>query len=242
VTSSYLFGIFVRAPLIVLDTAVMGSISYATAFFDPTGEKQLKVARAWARHLLACAGARVTVVGLERLDPRACYVLCPNHVSYMDTPVLLANVPNSFRFLAKEELFRIPFIGGHLERAGNISVPLEDPRAALRVLSQAGKGMREKGVSMLVFPEGGRSESGELQPFKDGAALLAIKAQAPMVPIGIIGVRDVLPMHSHHVRPGRVTLRIGNPIPTEGKEIRDRTALTERLSRDITALIAQGHA
>lgn len=241
-TSSYLFGVAVRAPLIILDTAVMGSISYLTAFFDPTGEKQLRVARAWARHLLAYAGARVTVAGRENLDPGACYVLCPNHVSYMDTPTLLAHIPNSFRFLAKEELFKIPFIGGHLERAGNISVPLDDPRAALRVLSQAGKGMREKGVSMLVFPEGGRSETGELQPFKDGAALLAVKAQAPMVPIGIIGIRDVLPMHSHYVRPGKVTLRIGKPISTEGKDIRDRTALTGLLYQEISALLAQGHA
>lgn len=241
-TSSYLFGVFVRAPLIILDTAVMGSISFVAAFFDHNGEKQLKVARAWARHLLSYAGAKVTVIGRENVDPNACYVLSPNHVSYMDTPVLLAHLPNSFRFLAKEELFKIPFIGGHLERAGNISVPLEDPRAALRVLAQAGKGMREKGVSMLVFPEGGRSETGDLQPFKDGAALLAIKAQSPMVPIAIIGIRDVLPMHSHHVRPGRVTLRIGKPIPTEGKDIRDRTALTERLCQEITALLAQGHA
>ncbi len=242
VTSSYLFSLLVRAPMIVLDTALMGSISYVTAFFDPAGEKQLKVSRAWARHLLRIAGARVTVVGLDRLDPGTSYVLSPNHVSYMDTPALLANVPNSFRFLAKEELFKIPFIGGHLERGGNISVPLEDPRAALRVLAQAGKGMRERKVSMLVFPEGGRSETGELQPFKDGAALLAIKAQAPVAPIGIIGIRDVLPMHSLHLRPGRVTLRIGEPIQTEGMQIRDRAALTERLCREISALIAQGHA
>jgi len=242
VTSSYLYSILVRAPLIALDTAVMGSISYVTAYFDPAGEKQLKVARAWARHLLKIAGARVTVTGLDRLDPNTSYVLSPNHVSYMDTPTLLAHIPNSFRFLAKEELFKIPFIGGHLERGGNISVPLEDPRAALRVLAQAGKGMKEKGVSMLVFPEGGRSESGGLQPFKDGAALLAIKAQAPIAPIGIIGIRDLLPMHSHHLRPGKVTVRFGEPIPTEGMQIRDRAALTERLYKEITALVVQGHA
>jgi 1-acyl-sn-glycerol-3-phosphate acyltransferase len=199
------------------------------------------VARAWARHLLKIAGARVTVTGLDRLDPNTSYVLSPNHVSYLDTPTLLAHIPNSFRFLAKEELFKIPFIGGHLERAGNISVPLEDPRAALRVLAQAGKGMKENGVSMLVFPEGGRSETGGLQPFKDGAALLAIKAQAPIAPIGIIGIRDLLPMHSHHLRPGKVTVRFGEPIPTEGMQIRDRAALTERLYKEITALVVQGH-
>jgi len=110
------------------------------------------------------------------------------------------------------------------------------------VLAQAGKGMKEKGVSMLVFPEGGRSESGGLQPFKDGAALLAIKAQAPIAPIGIIGIRDILPMHSRHLRPGKITVRFGEPIPTEGMQIRDRAALTERLYKEITALVVQGHA
>lgn len=152
-TLRYLLAVLVRAPLLILSTAVMGSISLAAAFFDSGGRKQLAIARLWARSLLFVAGARVTVVGLEKLDPHSSYVVCPNHVSYMDTPVLLTHVPVNFRFLAKKELFAIPLLGGHLGRAGNISVPLEDPRAALRVLSAAGKAMRERGLSMLVFPD-----------------------------------------------------------------------------------------
>ena len=236
----YLFAVLVRAPLVVIATAVMGAISLGAAAFDQDGRKQLAIARAWARMLLFFAGARVKVVGLEKLDPHASYVVCPNHVSYMDTPVLLTHVPVNFRFLAKKELFAIPLLGGHLGRAGNISVPLEDPRAALRVLSAAGKAMKDRGLSMLVFPEGGRSEDGQIQPFKDGAAYLAIKGGVPLVPIAIVGIGDVLPIHTHQLKPGPVTLRIGDPIPTEGLAPSARTALTQQLFDAIVALQQQG--
>lgn len=239
---SFLVALFVRDPLILLSTAIMGSISLASAFWDRAGHFQLRVARAWARMLLGIAGARVRVVGLEKVQPDASYVISPNHVSYMDTPALLANIPVRFRFLAKEGLFKVPFIGHHLATAGHIAVPLDDPRAALKVLSAAGKAMKERGLSMLVFPEGGRSEDGELQQFKDGAAYLAIKGGVPIVPVALIGIRDVLPMHSMHVRPGRVTLRIGDPIPTENLRPADRSALTERLFQEIQSLRAMGHA
>ena len=239
-TSSYPIAVLIRAPLIILATAVMGSISLVTALWDSDGRQQLAVARVWARILLWCGGVRVKVVGVDKLDPHGSYVVCPNHVSYFDTPVLLSSVPVNFRFLAKQELFSIPFIGGHLKRAGNISVPLEDPRAALRVLTAAGKAMKERGLSMLVFPEGGRSEDGSLQPFKDGAAYLAVKGGVPIVPIAIIGVRDILPMHSHHVRPGRVTLRVGDPIYTEGKVSGDRAELTQQIFDSIIAMQRQG--
>ena len=241
-TLSYLIGVLYRAPGIILATIVYGSISLLCAPFDNGGRKQLTVARAWARMLLRIAGARVTSVGAENVDPNVAYVICPNHVSYMDTPVLLSYVPANFRFLARKELFMIPFLGGHLKRAGNISVPLEDPRGSLKVLSHAGHAMKQNGLSLLIFPEGGRSVSGELEPFKDGAAYLAIKGEVPILPVAIIGIKDVLPMHSHHVRPGRVTIRIGKPIETTGMRSHDRTALTQRLCDEISAMQRLGHA
>ncbi|MGC8760058.1 MAG: lysophospholipid acyltransferase family protein [Bryobacteraceae bacterium] len=241
-TSSYWFSLLGRAPLVILSTALFGTLSMIASLWDRSGRQQFAIARVWARTLLWAAGARVRAVGLEKIDPRGTYVICPNHVSYMDTPVLLAWLPVEFRFMAKEELLKLPFIGGHLRRAGNISVPLDDPRAALRVLSAAGKAMQENGVSVLVFPEGGRSASGELREFKDGAAYLAIKAQAPLVPVALIGVRDILPMHSHHLRPGRVTMRVGDPIPTAGSKPSDRTELTARLHAAVRELLEQGHA
>lgn len=241
-TFSYLIGVLYRAPGIALATLFYGFISMLCAPFDKGGRTQLKVARAWARMLLRIAGAKVTAVGAENADPETPYVICPNHVSYMDTPVLLSYVPANFRFLARKELFLIPFLGGHLKRAGNISVPLEDPKASLKVLSHAGHAMKQNGVSLLIFPEGGRSVTGEMEPFKDGAAYLAIKGEVPILPVAIIGIRDVLPMHSHHLRPGRVTIRIGKPIETAGLHSHDRTAITKRVFEEIAAMQRQGHA
>jgi 1-acyl-sn-glycerol-3-phosphate acyltransferase len=239
---SYLFALLVRDPLIILATAVMGTISLIVALWDRQGNAQLKVARAWAWMLLRIAGTRVTVVGRERIVPGRSYVIVSNHVSYMDTPTLLTHLPVNFRFLAKQELFKIPFIGGHLLKAGHISVPLDDPRAALKVLSHAGAALKERSLSVLVFPEGGRTPTGEMQEFRDGAAYLAIKGGVELLPVALIGLREILPMGSGHMKPGRVTLRIGEPIDVSAMKVGDRVELTERLRSEIQAMQALGHA
>ena len=239
---SYLFALLVRDPLIILATAVMGTISLLVALWDRNGNAQLKVARAWGWLLLRIAGVRVTVVGKERIARGRSYVIVSNHVSYMDTPTLLTHMPVNFRFLAKQGLFKIPFIGGHLLKAGHISVPMDDPRAALKVLSHAGAALKERGLSVLVFPEGGRTPTGELQEFRDGAAYLAIKGGVELLPVALIGLREILPMGSGHMKPGRVTLRIGEPIDVSAMKVGDRVELTERLRSEILAMQAQGHA
>jgi len=233
---SYLISVVWRAPMIAVSTAVMGSISLITALWDSDGNAQLKVARGWAWLLLAFGGVKVKVVGSERVEPSRSYVIVSNHVSYMDTPALLDHLPVNFRFMAKRGLFEVPFIGGHLRKAGHISVPLDDPRAALKVLSHAGQALKQRGLSVLVFPEGGRSPNGELREFKDGAAYLAIKGGVPLLPVCLIGMREVLPMHSVHLRPGEVTLRIGEPIDVSGMKSADREELTERLRNEIRAM------
>jgi 1-acyl-sn-glycerol-3-phosphate acyltransferase len=230
---SYLIALLIRDPLIIVSTAIMGSISVVVALWDTDGNAQLKVARVWARMLLLCGGARVKTIGLEKIEHGVSYVIVSNHVSYMDTPVLLAHLPVNFRFMAKQELFKVPFIGPHLTKAGHISVPLDDWRAALRVLAGVGAILIQKHQSVLIFPEGGRSVDGELQEFKDGAAYLAIKGKVKLLPVCMIGLHDVLPMHSGHMRPGKVTLRIGDPIEVDGLKTSDRAELTERLKNTI---------
>lgn len=230
---SYLIALLIRDPLIIVCTAVMGSINLIVALRDTNGDSQLKVARVWARMVLFFGGAKVKTVGREKIEKGVSYVIVSNHVSYMDTPLLLAHLPVNFRFMAKQELFKVPFIGHHLAKAGHISVPLDDWRAALKVLSTVGVILVERGQSVLMFPEGGRSENGELLDFKDGAAYLAIKGEVKILPVCIIGIHAVLPMHSGHMRPGKVTLRIGDPIDVTGLKTSDRADLTERLKHRI---------
>ncbi len=219
-------------PLIILSTAICATISV----IGGNGLKS-RMARLWGRSLIRIAGVRLSTQGLERLPKGTAFVLTPNHLSYMDTPALLSTVPVDFRFLAKEELFRIPFLGWHLEKAGHVAVPLEDPRAALKTLSKAAQTMQEEGLSLLVFPEGGRSESGVLQEFQDGAAYLAIKAQAPVVPVALIGTREVLPMHGKKFTAGPVKVVFGEPIPTLGMTIKDRAALTNAIRDKIVEML-----
>src|SRR5271154_2319652 len=202
------------APLIILSTIFFGLISVAVSFFDRTGDRQIRVARVWARSLLLASGIRVTVEGLEHIRPDGSYVLASNHASYMDTPVVMASIPVQFRFLAKRGLFQIPLLGTHLGQAGHIPVPREDPRASVKTMQLAAETIQRRRISMLVFPEGGRSADGVMHEFKEGAAYIAIRAGVPVVPLAIIGTYDVLPMHSAVVRPGRVRLCILPPIPT----------------------------
>ena len=223
-------------PLIIVSTASFGVVSFVISLFDRTPARQLKVARAWARSLLRIVGVKVTVEGLDRIQPSGNYVFVSNHVSYMDIPVILGNIPENFLFLAKAELFKIPFLGTHLRTAGHVSVPREDPRSAIKTLNHTAALLHD-GRSTLVFPEGGRSETGELREFKDGAAFLAIRAQIPVVPMATIGMRQILPMHSLTFHRGHVTLRIGEPISTEEMTTHQRAELTAFMRQKIVEML-----
>lgn len=225
-------------PLIGIATIVMGTLSIVITFFDRTGNRAHEAARSWSRLLLWAGSVRVVTEGMEKLDPRASYVLVANHSSYYDTPAILANVPLQFRFFAKQGLFQIPFLGTHLKRAGHFPVVRSDPRASLKTMLEGARQLNEKHISVLVFPEGGRSEK-SLREFKEGASHMAIKAGAPLVPVGIVGARQVLPMHGSRVNAGTIRIKVGDPIPTSGMSSRERGALTQRAMREIAEMVGE---
>jgi 1-acyl-sn-glycerol-3-phosphate acyltransferase len=178
---AFLWSLVVIDPLIILSTILCGCVSIVLTLFDKTGNAGIRIGRLWARSLLVFTGARVRVEGLNKIDTHGKYVFCSNHLSYMDTPVVLGHIPVQFRFLAKRGLFQIPFMGTHLKQAGHIPVPLEDPRAAVRTLSLAAETIQKKSVSLLIFPEGGRSEDGILQEFKDGDVITGNRTKIKVV-------------------------------------------------------------
>jgi 1-acyl-sn-glycerol-3-phosphate acyltransferase len=225
----WLRGALFAGPLIVLATIFFGTISLLVSFFDKTGRAQIAVARKWARMLLTVSGLSVAVHGLDRISPEGSYVFVANHLSYMDTPVMLAHIPVQFRFLAKRGLFQIPFLGQHLSRAGHIPVPREDPRAAVKTMQRAAEVLQEKKISLLIFPEGGRSHDGVLQPFKEGAAYIAIRAGVPIVPVAIIGTRHALPYGSGIVNSGRVEIHILPPVDTGSLALKHRSRVTNEV-------------
>jgi 1-acyl-sn-glycerol-3-phosphate acyltransferase len=225
------------APAVIVITIGFGLVSLALSLFGAPENRLHEIARIWARWLLRLSFVDVEIEGLEKLDPSRNYVLVANHASFMDTPVIIASLPLQFRFFAKLGLFQIPMIGTHLGRAGHFPVDRGNARASLKSMSDAARAIALRNVSVLLFPEGGRSETGHLQDFKEGAAYIAIKSGVPLLPIGIVGTRQVLPMHSLGVRPGKVLLRIGDVIETKDLTLAARHELSERSRQQVAALL-----
>jgi 1-acyl-sn-glycerol-3-phosphate acyltransferase len=227
----------VHIPVMAVITALCGSLSLLASLLDKRGNVQHRIARVWARGCVWCSGARLRVIGAENLRKRAVAVYASNHTSYMDTPVIFGALPFQFRILARKELWPIPFIGWYLNRSGQIQIDTGNPRATLSSLAAGAKALRA-GMSLFVFPEGGRTKDGELKPFLSGAAYLAIRAQVPLVPMALSGVYELLPIHTRHFFPGEVTLSVGEPIETAGMTLRQSEELTEKLRAAIEGLRA----
>jgi 1-acyl-sn-glycerol-3-phosphate acyltransferase len=232
---SWLRSHFLWLPLIALYTVVLGTVSLLCSLFDRSGRVQHGIARLWARMILWTVGAKVRVEGLEHFDFTTPRVYVVNHLSLVDTPVLYHHLPFHFRILAKRELFSYWFMGWHLRRSGQIPVDLENARASIRSLNRAVETLRNN-LSLVVFPEGGRSPDGELQPFMGGAFYAAIKAQVEVVPVALVGTYEVMSMHSLHARPGHVRLIAGKPIATKGMSVREMEHLSQH-ARDAIAEI-----
>jgi 1-acyl-sn-glycerol-3-phosphate acyltransferase len=228
---SYLF----FAPMIYLYTGAMGTLSLLSSLFDREGRIQHGFARTWARMILRTALIRVRVEGLDHVNPAHPAIYAANHLSALDIPVLYAWLPAQFRIMAKKELFRYPFLGWHLKRSGQIPIDAGDARASLRSLTHASESLRH-GTPLVVFPEGGRSATGHIQEFMGGASYVAIRAQAPIVPIAIVGTDRALPMNSFHLLPREVELIIGKPIPTSGLRVRDMDMLTMQVRQAIAEM------
>jgi 1-acyl-sn-glycerol-3-phosphate acyltransferase len=218
---------FVWTPLVWLYTVILGCVSLLVSLFDPTGERQQKIARLWSQMILWTVGATVEVEGLGRIDISKPQVYVVNHLSAFDIPVLYTHLPFQFRILAKKELFRYPFMGWHLRRSGQIPVVLENPKASVRSLNLAVASIR-KGNSLVIFPEGGRSPNGQLQSFMGGAFYAAVKAQVDVVPIVLVGTYEMLKMNSYHIKPGPIQMLVGSPISTAGMSTRDIAKITEQ--------------
>ena len=222
-------------PWLLFATLVMGLISFGCWSFDSTGRLQHRVAVTWARMLLAVFQVKVEVIGAAKLDPEQNYVFCSNHFSLVDTPIMFSSMPREFRILARHGLWRIPFIGWHLNRAGHVPVNRENPRQAKKSITRAAEKIRS-GYSTLLFPEGGRTRTEEMRPFKPGAAYIAIEAGVPIAPMAIVGSRNILAPGSTHLRPGRVELRVGEPIPTEGLKNRDAKGTIARVQEEVARI------
>jgi 1-acyl-sn-glycerol-3-phosphate acyltransferase len=193
--------------------------------------------RRWCRLLLRVAGVEATVEGAERVDWKRPSVVVANHQSWFDVFTLVAVLPGRVRFVAKEELGRIPIFGTAWRACGHIAINRADRRSAIESLDRAAERVRRDSLAITLFPEGTRSPDGRLQEFKKGAFALAMKSGFPIVPVGITGTREVMPKGSFKVRPGKVRVRVGDPILPRGDWEEGRDELRAQSRAAVAQLI-----
>jgi 1-acyl-sn-glycerol-3-phosphate acyltransferase len=227
--------VFFLIPAITVYTIVLGAASIVSSLFDSRGRFAHRCARAWSWLILKTTGVRVAVEGLDRLTPGTTYVFVSNHQSIYDTPVVFASLPFQIRIIAKESLARFPVLGWHLKRGGHLFVDRRHPDRA--GILKRWRALVMEGVSLIIFAEGGRSWDGRVGHFKAGSFLLAIEAGLPVVPLAIIGTRQVMPKGRLRTEPADVKLLIHDPIPPPAiaaPTVKDARHLAAR-TRDIVA-------
>jgi 1-acyl-sn-glycerol-3-phosphate acyltransferase len=190
----------------------------------PRSKQVPRILRIWASTFLFFTGTRVTVTGTEKLDTTGSYVVVGNHTSNLDVPVILGRLPVSVRFLAKKELFNVPVLGGGMRAIHMIETDRRAGPASHRAINTQVATVISEGLSLMVFPEGTRSEDGVMLPFKKGAFRIAVDNEMPVVPVTIIGAAKGWKARSRLIFGGPVQLIIHDPIPTAGW---DRSKLDE---------------
>ncbi len=232
---SRLRGYFIFNPLIWFYTVVLGTASLISSLFDRDGHIQHGFARLWSWLILKTILSPLTLTGLEKIDTKNPHLYAVNHLSAMDIPALYVGLPFQFHILAKKSLFHYPFLGWHLRRSGQIPVDAESALASMRSLNRAAESLRS-GIPLVIFPEGGRSRDGRLQPFMPGGFYVAIKAGIDIVPMALIGTFDLLPMNTYHIKPRPLQLMVGEPISTKGYTSRQVDQLSAAVYKAIEEL------
>jgi 1-acyl-sn-glycerol-3-phosphate acyltransferase len=231
----WLYTKFFALPLMAVATAFFGSLALLVSLWDRDGRKQHAIARVWAGIFLRIALSPVTLVHPEKLLSGGPAVYACNHLSYMDTPVIFARLPFQFRILAKQGLWKSPFVGWYLSRSGQVPIDSSSPRSAIAGLLR-GAAILKSGMPLFVFPEGSRTPDGHIQAAASGAAFMAIRAGVPIVPMALVGTYELLPIHTYNLRPRPLKLIVGDAISTVGLNARDAEALTTRLFEEIAAM------
>ena len=178
----------------------------------------------WARGVLRIAGVPTRIEGLGHFEEVGPCVVVANHESALDIPGCLSHLPGRVRMMAKESLFRVPIFGWLLRLEGFVPVDRKRIHKARRSVAPAERAL-SRGMRLFVFPEGTRSRTGELGVFKTGAFRIALSAGVPVVPVCIVGAREILSARAVRLRPGAITVVVGPPIPTLGRRAEDRHAI-----------------
>jgi 1-acyl-sn-glycerol-3-phosphate acyltransferase len=222
--------------VISLYVLVVGSLGVLIASLFRWPGLVFVVAQTGVRLGFATAGIRYRVTGRENLPRGRAAVFCANHASNIDAPLVFIVLHKRLRYLYKAEFGKLPILGRAVRIGGFIPVDRQNPEQGQWAVEQAVAGLR-RGQTFIVFPEGTRSRTGEMLPFKKGGFVMAIKAQVPVVPVAIEGGRSAMAKGSAVIRPVMVDVRIGTPIGTTGASLDDRDRIAGLAREQIVALL-----
>lgn len=223
---------FVFTPLIWLTTLLFGIASIPFGFFDKDGSILHAFASAWAKVTMKFIFSPLRVIGLDQIDTTKPHVYAVNHASALDIPALYAYLPFQFRILHKKELLSYPIVGWHLKRSKQVCVDQQNPSRSIGQIKSALRTLKA-GMPLVIFPEGGRTSDGRIQPFLPGAFFLAIKAEMDIVPIALRGMYELLPMNTYHIKPRPLEMRVGKPISTAGLTMKDMEQLSAKVQKAV---------
>jgi 1-acyl-sn-glycerol-3-phosphate acyltransferase len=188
---------------------------------------------------LFLSGIRFKVAGAEHVPHDRAAVFCANHQSNVDPPVLFAALHPRMHILYKHEIDRIPILARAFRLGGFIPIDRRNREASARSIEMGAASIRS-GNSFLIFPEGTRSKTEALLPFKKGGFRMALRAQAPIVPVAIQGGREAMRRGSWLIQPVTISIRVGRPVETAGLAVEQRDGLIQHVRQEIEALLAQG--
>jgi len=221
--------------VVVIITAVYCPVIFFTVLISRKLAR--KFARIWNRHVLAIGGVRVKVVGADKFNDGERYVFISNHQSALDIPIIYVGISEQISFIAKKELFMIPFFGWGMWAIGHISIDRQNPRKAHASIAKAVQRLNKENVSLILFPEGTRSKDGKVLDFKTASFTLALQAGVKLVPVAIKGAIDRLPPKSSRIVPGEVELVVGDPIHVEELKTMNKAEVCGRVREAIVAMV-----
>ena len=226
---------------VVIATVIFGSLATIFGIFNPYSKFVYIFAQIWARMILCTAGTKIEVEGLANIDFNKNYVFIGNHQSHFDVLAVFRVLPMTVRFLAKKELFKIPLFGWAIASVGMIKIDRSNHEKSLRSIEIAQEIIKKEKISLVIFPEGTRSFDGQMQRFKKGAFVIAIRGGLPIIPVSISGSRFILRKHSLRIEPGIIKLVFDKAIETPNYSYNQRDKLVaitqEIIAKNIDPLI-----
>jgi 1-acyl-sn-glycerol-3-phosphate acyltransferase len=206
---------YLKLILLLIHTIIVSTLALLASLIDRSHKTYFVLTKVYSAPVLAVAGIKVKITGKENVIPKTPYVFVSNHRSLFDIPVLQRYVPNDFSFIFKKEIARVPLFGWQMQLGPHIIINRQNPEKAMKSIENAKKMLTKGKISVLIFPEGTRSKTGEMLPFKRGAFHLAAQVGFPIIPVTISGTENLFQKKPLKINSGNVTLDFGKPISVD---------------------------